>query len=107
MLYAIPKTPLHDRLAAEGRLDPSDQPEFGTNVIPLKISREELRDGYVKVMNDLYEPEAYFGRLDDLYIDRRLDIGRARARYWKPHTPGDASRPRRGSRRRRSASSPG
>jgi len=36
MLHAIPKTPLHDRLAAEGRLDPSDEPEFGTNVIPLR-----------------------------------------------------------------------
>ena len=48
MLSAIPKTPLHDRLAAEGRLDPSDEPEFGTNVIPLQMSREELRDGYVR-----------------------------------------------------------
>src|SRR5262249_39921923 len=48
MLYAIPKTPLHKRLAEEGRLDPSDNPEFGTNVIPLKIGREELREGYVK-----------------------------------------------------------
>src|SRR5262249_58276241 len=28
MLYAIPKTPLHLRLAREGRLDPSDEPEF-------------------------------------------------------------------------------
>ena len=35
MLSAIPKTPLHDRLAAEGRLDLTDPPEFGTNVIPL------------------------------------------------------------------------
>ncbi len=26
------------------------EPEYGTNVIPLKISREELRDGYVNVM---------------------------------------------------------
>ena len=43
MLYAIPKTPLHDRLAAEGRLDLSDIPEFGTNVIPLNIGRQELR----------------------------------------------------------------
>src|SRR5262249_34324416 len=37
MLTAIPKTPLYDRLAAEGRLDPSDEPEFGTNVIPLRL----------------------------------------------------------------------
>jgi hypothetical protein len=85
MLYAIRKTPLHDRLASEGRLDPSDEPEFGTNVIPLKISREELRDGYVRVMNDLYTPEAYFARLDSLFIDGKLNMGQARARYWRRH----------------------
>ena len=34
MLYAIPKTPLHARLAAEGRLDPDDDSPFGTNVDP-------------------------------------------------------------------------
>ena len=39
MLSAIPKTPLHDRLAAEGRLDRSDVSEFGTNVVPLQMSR--------------------------------------------------------------------
>ena len=38
MLSAIPKTPLHARLAAEGRLDLDDEPEFGTNVIPLRMS---------------------------------------------------------------------
>ncbi len=85
MLYAIAKTPLHARLAAEGRLDPADQPEFGTNVIPLKVSREELRDGYVKVMNELYTPEAYFGRLEDLWINGNFDIGTSRAKYWKKH----------------------
>src|SRR5262249_39012339 len=56
MLHAIPKTPLHARLAAEGRLDPADQSEYGTNVIPLQIDREELRDGYLNIMRDLYEP---------------------------------------------------
>src|SRR5947209_9175081 len=66
MLSAIPKTPLHARLAAEGRLDPADENEFGTNVIPAQLTREELRDGYVRVMHDLYEPEAYFERLEDL-----------------------------------------
>ena len=49
MLAAIPKTPLHARLLAEGRLDTADEPEFGTNVIPLKVTRGELRDGYVSV----------------------------------------------------------
>ena len=85
MLYAPPKTPLHDRLGREGRLDPEDESEFGTNVIPLKLSREALRDGYVKVLNDLYEPEAYFRRLDELFIGRRLEFGRARSRYWARH----------------------
>ena len=82
MLYAIPKTPLHARLAEEGRLDLADEPEFGTNVIPLKISRERLRDGYVEVMSDLYQPDAYFDRLDDLYLRARIDMGRGRSRHW-------------------------
>jgi radical SAM superfamily enzyme YgiQ (UPF0313 family) len=85
MLSAIPKTPLHARLAEEGRLDPCDQPEFGTNVIPLKLSREQLRDGFVRVMNDLYECDAYFERLEELYLKANLTMGRGRARYWKRH----------------------
>src|SRR5690349_18149230 len=78
MLTAIPKTPLHARLAAEGRLDPSDQPEFGTTVIPLKIGRAELRDGFVRVMNELYECEPYFARTEELFLKARLDVGRGR-----------------------------
>jgi radical SAM superfamily enzyme YgiQ (UPF0313 family) len=85
MLAAIPKTPLHARLASEGRLDPRDEPEFGTNVIPLRMSREELRDGYVRVMQDLYEPEAYFGRLEDLYLQGGQAFGQGVARYWRRH----------------------
>lgn len=85
MLTAIPKTPLHARLASEGRLDPADVPEFGSNVIPLKMSREALRDGFIQVMNDLYEPGLYFERLDGLFIDRGLDVGQGRLRWWKSH----------------------
>ena len=85
MLHAIPKTPLHARLLEEGRLDPADQPEFGTNVIPLKIGREELRDGYMRVMRDLYEPDAYFERVDHLYITNRINMGRGRTKWWQKH----------------------
>jgi radical SAM superfamily enzyme YgiQ (UPF0313 family) len=85
MLHAIPKTPLHARLAAEGRLDPADQPEFGTNVIPLKLGREELRDGWFSVLNRLYQTEPYFARVDDLYERGQLTTGRARSLYWKKH----------------------
>jgi radical SAM superfamily enzyme YgiQ (UPF0313 family) len=72
MLSAIPKTPLHARLAREGRLDPEDQPESGTNVIPLRMGRSELRDGYVRVMTALYDPASYERRLRSLYLDGPL-----------------------------------
>jgi radical SAM superfamily enzyme YgiQ (UPF0313 family) len=86
MLHAIPKTPLHARLAAAGRLDPDDQPECGTNVIPLKMSREELRAGYIQVLNDLYEPEAYFDRLDELFINAKANFGNRNCpKYWQRH----------------------
>ena len=72
MLTAIPKTPLYDRLAADGRLDEDDEPEFGTNVIPLGMTREELRDGYVRTMQDLYDPAAYFDRLEAALSTRQV-----------------------------------
>jgi radical SAM superfamily enzyme YgiQ (UPF0313 family) len=77
MLSAIPKTPLHARLAAAGRIDPAENPAYGTNVIPLRMSREELTEGYVRLMDNLYKPKAYFDRLDDLFIAGRIEIDRA------------------------------
>src|SRR5262249_46984435 len=85
MLAAIPKTPLYDRLAAEGRLDLDDESEFGTNVIPLHMTRQELRDGYLKLMRDVYDPEDYFERLDGLYVEDKFEMGRGRARWWRKH----------------------
>ena len=81
MLTAIPKTPLYDRLAREGRLDADDVSAFGTNVIPLRMSREALREGYVREMVDLYSPEAFFGRVDDLYLSQRTPFFSAMHRY--------------------------
>ncbi len=85
MLSAIPKTPLHARLAREGRLDLDDEIEFGTNVIPLQMSRQDLRDGYVRVMQDLYEPGSYFERLEALYLKQRASFNGGVAKYWKRH----------------------
>ena len=85
MLHAIPKTPLHARLAAEHRLDWADRSEFGTNVIPLQMSREELCDGYLRVMQELYEPQAYFDRLDSLYLDKSFEPGAVQRRYLERH----------------------
>jgi radical SAM superfamily enzyme YgiQ (UPF0313 family) len=85
MLAAIPKTPLYERLAIEGRLDESDEEEFGTNVIPAGMTRAELRDGYVRLLRELYEPNAYFDRLDKLFLDKTFCFSQTRTAYWHRH----------------------
>jgi radical SAM superfamily enzyme YgiQ (UPF0313 family) len=85
MLSAIPKTPLHARLAAAGRLDPADDPPGGTNVLPLQMSREVLSAGYVRLMADLYEASAYFDRLDDLYLEGGIVTERGWRGYAHRH----------------------
>jgi Domain of unknown function (DUF4070) len=85
MLSAIPKTPLYARLNNEGRLDLEDEQEFGTNVITLGMTRDELREGYIGLMRDLYDAEFYFERLENLYLTRRFELARTRNAYWRPH----------------------
>jgi radical SAM superfamily enzyme YgiQ (UPF0313 family) len=85
MVSAIPTTPLHDRLAREGRLDTADEPEYGTNVIPLNIDREGLRDGFVRLFDALNDPAHYLDRLDDLYLRARLDFSRRANQHWRRH----------------------
>jgi len=85
MLFAIPKTPLHARLENEGRLDPSIQPAYGTNVIPLKMSRKELLAGTKEVVRTLYDRTAYFDRLDALFLDARIGIEQGRLGYLQRH----------------------
>ncbi len=85
MLSAIPKTPLHARLAAAGRLDRDEDPAFGTNVVPARMSREALRDGYVALMEEVYQPDAYFERLGAGFGDRHTQFAPARARYRRRH----------------------
>ncbi len=82
MLSAIPKTPLYDRLAADGRLDFADTCEYGTNVVPLLMTREELRDGYVRVLDALYQPDAYFDRTEALFLDPNFEIGIKKLHRW-------------------------
>jgi radical SAM superfamily enzyme YgiQ (UPF0313 family) len=85
MLSAIPRTPLYDRLKAQGRLDETDNPAYGTNVLPVNMSRETLSAGFVRLMAELYEPKAYFARVDDLYRDGRIVIDRALRAYGATH----------------------
>ncbi len=87
LLHAIPKTPLYERVLAEGRLDPSDRPEFVTNIRPLQMSPEELRDGYLRVMTELFDPENYFDRTEALFLHPDFEIGYVKVRpgYWRRH----------------------
>ncbi|MDQ3033025.1 MAG: B12-binding domain-containing radical SAM protein [Myxococcota bacterium] len=85
MLSAIPKTPLYLRLKHEKRLDLEGEHRYGTNVVPLGMERSALRDGYVRLMESLYAPDAYFDRVDSLYLDPEFDVGSARERWWRAH----------------------
>lgn len=82
MLSAIPKTPLHKRLAEEGRLDYADRPEFGTNIVPLRMSREELLDGYLRALKELYDPKEYFDRTDAVFLRPEFEVGVTKKRRW-------------------------
>ena len=89
VLTAIPRTPLYERLGREGRLDDSgEMANFGTistNVIPKRISRQDLCDGYLELMRDLYAPDAYFGRLDSLYLEGKPIPPSAHTRWLRRH----------------------
>ena len=88
ILFAIPKTPLHARLSKEGRLAELAENVDGqvtTNVVPLRMSRRELCEGYIDLMRDVYAAEAYFGRLDALYLDAGLVPNAGRRNYLRRH----------------------
>jgi radical SAM superfamily enzyme YgiQ (UPF0313 family) len=91
MLSAIPKTPLYDRLLAEGRLDnaAADDPNIATNVIPLKMSVETMRDGWLDLMIRLYEAENYFSRFNDLFIDGKIPLANAKMDWLRKHQFGN------------------
>jgi radical SAM superfamily enzyme YgiQ (UPF0313 family) len=84
LLHAIPTTPLHARLKAEGRLNSeADSETYGTNVVPLGLDRTEMREGFVRVMQELYAPEAYFGRIDNLFLARGFKFKVHQIAYWR------------------------
>ena len=85
MLVAIPKTPLFARLAAANRLDDRDEARYGTNVLPLQMSRDQLRDGYIDLMTRLYDTNAYFERINALYLDRGFRIDRGWQEFAARH----------------------
>lgn len=95
VLYAPEATPLHERLAREGRLVDRDDAlavagsPWDTNVIPRQLSRDELIDGVGRLVRRLYEPAAFGERL----LRFIAELGPRSLQSGRPHT-GPAS-PRR------------
>ena len=86
LLHAIPTTPLYDRLKTEGRLhDKAETARLGTNVVPLGIDRDELAKRFVGVMREVYSADAYFDRLDALFVRDRFKFAIQRLAYWRRH----------------------
>ena len=86
LLHAIPTTPLHARLKAEGRLsNDADSEIYGTNVVPLGLDPGDLRDGFLRVMQELYTPQSYFERIDNLFLARRFRFTVHQLAYWRAH----------------------
>jgi radical SAM superfamily enzyme YgiQ (UPF0313 family) len=62
LLTPLPKTPLYDRLEAEGRLDYGD-PELIFH--PKQMTREQLKAGFRELLNRVFDVDAYFDRVFD------------------------------------------
>lgn len=76
MLTALPRTRLHKRLAAEGRMleagDGNNTHELRLTFVP-KMDPQVLVGGYARLLHDLYSPARYFARCVTLL------------RHLKPH----------------------
>jgi Domain of unknown function (DUF4070) len=94
LLFALPTTQLTRRLAAAGRLHENfdvapegvgDQCTAGLNFDPCRPRLDILKD-YLKVVETIYTPESYFGRV--LKVGEVLDSSQRRFRpglrqWWK------------------------
>jgi len=66
-MIALPETDLDIRLKKEGRIDHEYEKwdnTFGdTNIVPKKMRKEDLLQGYRYLIKELYSPENYYGRI--------------------------------------------
>lgn len=70
LLLALPRTPLHDRLKQEGRLKASAgeghrlwNNMIGTNVVPLRMTEEEMLDGFRSLLVRIADDAAIAERI--------------------------------------------
>ena len=91
--------PACSRRSPRRRSTPASRPRAGsttprpttrniaTNVIPLMMSRETLRDGWLDLMDRLYDAENYFERFDALFIEGKLPLATAKMNWLRRHRP--------------------
>ncbi len=88
MLQAMPKTPLHDRMAKEGRLvaeSVGDQFVF-SNILPKAMSRIELYQGYRALIAELYDFRNFRRRTLEFILNRGRQVGddfKMRKEEWR------------------------
>src|SRR5262245_40642228 len=56
------------------------------------MSREELRDGFMGAMRNAYALDAYFGRIDALFIGDGFRFAPQQCEYWRRHRLAQARR---------------
>lgn len=106
LLYAAPKTPLYRRLFEAGRLRPldtSDNTGPSTNVIPLKMTYDELvighRNLYERLLTDRVTYQRLANKLRSMknpltspHLSWRQKFGYVRRLFWHGIVPGGAKR---------------
>jgi radical SAM superfamily enzyme YgiQ (UPF0313 family) len=76
MLQAMPKTPLHHRVASEGRLlaDTEGDAFVLSNILPRSMSRLRLYRGYRRLIHDLYDFRHYRARTLDFLLHKGQQV---------------------------------
>ena len=89
MLSAIPKTPpmSGSKPTAGSTTRQSTIRVIATNIIPLLMTRETLRDGWLNLMDRLYQVDSFLDRFDDLFIESRIPLATYRMTWLRRHRP--------------------
>jgi hypothetical protein len=85
LLQAMPRTPLYQRLQADGRLiaeaDASDNSKLGTNVIPRRMTMEQMVAGYRDLHRRLFDDRGIAARVRSKLEHLRNPVTAVRYRY--------------------------
>jgi hypothetical protein len=84
VLFVIPRTPFCKRFEKEGRLRESllmsGWGAVATNIVPPRMTSGDMREGYFKLFDELYHPDAFFARMEAVCFATGWspDLGRTR-----------------------------